>query len=230
METCEQIFVAGELRDLCHHSCVPVNSSNAPIFKKRLFFKVENSKGDSVESESGGILQSGETFIEKHSGNDFAAYVFGGINRAMNINNNLFKVEWTIGGMRSSIVVTTGIPPAKRYAHGMIYLSYLKALAVFGGIGNQNGENVFLNDLHLFLTSNRHWMRLITDPDIEGRAFFGMSDYNKTGIIIFGGIGSKNFIDGSFHLFRLQQKSVDYLNKNPVDFVNLDHYLLKFGS
>ena len=112
----------------------------------------------------------------------------------------------------------------------MVHLTLLKALAVFGGIGSVHGENVFFNDLHLLFIPNRLWVRILTDPDIEGRAFFGMSEYGKGGIMVFGGISAKNFIDGSFHLFRLTPKAVDYLAKYPVEQNNVDYFVNHFGS
>lgn len=239
-EVCEEITIESELKSLCYHSCVTIgNQNNQKIFTDK--FSNENKECEKESQEfSPRIIPSNRDYSEKRAFpielkepeflNDFMAFIFGGMNQSFEIKNDLFMVEFLNGSMKIAKLITSGNAPCPRYANGMTFVSGLQAIAVFGGIGKIQNDEVYFNDLHLFFVSSSIWAKVQTDPRIEPRAFMSICEYKSTGIIIFGGSGVNNFLDANFHIFRLTDETEKYLTNSSIETSGIDYFLKTFCS
>ena len=249
-ETCEEIIVEGDLKGLRFHGCV-ASAGLSPVIKRVFQEKLFGSLVPSPTQE--GWDNPGEDQLqmqeptkqsplgpqlsnlllrdrERESGNDFWAYIFGGTTAALEPTNDLWRVEANAGTLKVMKVVAAGMAPQARYGHGMCHLTYLRALAIYGGIGRKNEEEVFFNDLNLFFMSNSTWVKIKTDPKIEGRAFMGVGEFGSGGVMIFGGTSSKNFIDAGLNIFKLTDRTHSYLANYPGDGSGTEIFLKNFGE
>lgn len=252
-ETCEEIQVEGDIRGLCYHGCVwggSVSHGSKRVFHEKFMDSMLPTMNllekEGVDGLNGGLLTLSKpnaqalpiTTVpvvnmmigsrERDMSGEFWAYIFGGMTAGLELVNDLWHVDATMGSFRVSKVHAAGMPPQPRYAHGMTHLTYMRAIAVFGGIGRLNGEEIFFNDLTLFFLSNSTWTRIKTDSKVEPRAFMGVAEYGSGGVIIFGGTSTKNFIDAGMSLFKLTNKTHAFMANSPVDAADTDYFMKSF--
>lgn len=253
-ETCEEVTVDGEIRGLHQHGCV-ASAGTGPAVRRRFHEKLygslvmtsgpdvaDKAAGDGHGEGHEGVKYSALTNQtpgnglmlirdrDRDASNEFWVYIFGGLTAAMEPTNDFWKVEANQGSLKVGKAAYHGIPPSPRYGHGMCHLSYLRALTVSGGVGQVYGEEVFFNDLHLFFLANTTWVRVKTDSKIEGRAFMGVGEYGSGGLMVFGGMSSRNFIDAGLQIFRLTDRIHAYLANYPCDSSGTDIFLKTFGE
>ena len=133
-------------------------------------------------------------------------YVFGGVDRDGNYNNNLWVIR--VGTKPVDIInlKTKGEPPSPRMSCGMCFIREINLLVVHGGKNNMIGENTIFNDIMLLDLENFNWIRPIFD---ESKFLYFCEHINfvyGNTIYILGGFNNEGF-----HKFDFFTIDFDYL-------------------
>lgn len=152
-------------------------------------------------------FQSTVLSTEIHLGNAReVVYVFGGLDYKRASTNNILFYQQKNNHLVVEYPKVTGAPPLSRYDHSMVYVKEISSIVIIGGKHRTNeGTELILGDLWLFETTKAMWIKLTME--LEARSGFAMC-VDKSDILIFGGFGSENLIDGKIRKIEIKRDCI----------------------
>lgn len=145
-------------------------------------------------------------------------YVFGGRSQKGDVLGRLKLLRYDRGGMSWTYPKTTGVVPAARYGHSMIYNPEGGNLIIYGGRNDklfQAQKSCCLNDLNVLNLTNLSWCAVSTFGDhyTESRYAHAACLYQNQ-MVIFGGLHDYSFVDSEIRRLELGKLSVDISRRN----------------
>jgi len=139
-------------------------------------------------------------------------YLFGGLDRGGLPCNSLFGLYIQLNKIIWTEVNGFGKPPPPRYAHTACSINNL--LFIFGGrddFSHKAGEDMSLNDLHVFNVETLMWLKVDTmgTPPAGRWGHCMVSIASK--VLIFGGMTLSNFLSSDIYCLETNKEAVEEL-------------------
>jgi hypothetical protein len=216
-KTWEQLPILGEIDGLYDHRCAIIGNDHEKDkyfqqYSKNSVLERGSHRADSQQELSVDHRRS-HSSLSRAAGKkskknemawakEFKVFIFGGRNKKGEGNSTLWCLRPEGPNWRKSVVETKGTPPKPRIFHSMSYIKSTKYFAVIGGshIPPANTtQHELIGDFFLFDLANSIWTNLkFSDPSIK-RLNASVCENDEGSILMFGGTGAKNFVDGTLY-------------------------------
>ncbi len=228
----EHVPLVGETEGLSEHKCAVVGNDQDKEYLTRLFSKNSAIEKLTVKTDSQPDILSEKTSAKRTLSSlskaqkvlkrtkkdaviakEFRVYVFGGRNKNGEGNSSLWSIKPDPNNnWKKSLIETKGVAPRPRIQHSMCALKNTNYISIFGGsnivagsyTGNEIMDDFFLFDIYLL-----HWINVNVSEDKIKRSDSDCCEMDDGNILIFGGVGFRNFVDGVIYKLCVQGEAND---------------------
>ncbi|KRX05522.1 Galactose oxidase/kelch, beta-propeller [Pseudocohnilembus persalinus] len=131
-------------------------------------------------------------------------YSFGGKNAQGNLHHDLRVLMTDQPKMQWATLKTQGKGPCPRYGHKMHFIEKFNFLAIYGGIYENQVQQVFLNDIFVMELGSLNWINVkYLNEGVPESLCNQSSVINQSQMIIFGGTNQHGFASSKVKVIEL---------------------------
>lgn len=216
-KTWEQQPLVGDVEGLYDHKCAIIGNENErdqyiKQYSKNSMLERVSHRAESIQDLSVDHRRSHSSLSKANPkknkkadmswAKEFKVYIFGGRNKKGEGSSTLWCLKAESNNWRKSIVETKGTPPRPRIYHSMSYVKSTKYFAVIGGAHippTNTTQYELIGDFFLFDLLNLIWINVKFNDASLKRSNASACENDEGSILMFGGTGAKNFVDGMLY-------------------------------